>query len=461
MVLTDEPWLTLLSAAQQKLGLRRHVQLRLHPDSIMPMTCGYRAPIILLPLEAESWEPARREVVLLHELAHIKRNDLAYAWISQVACALHWFNPLVWSARRALAIERERACDDMVLNAGADPSRYANCLLQTSVDYHAVPVAVPCMARRSDLETRMVSIMDRGCQRGAVSRAAQGAIVAASLAAVLVLSAVALNTKSAEVPVAKETPEADPALPMAGIVAVRETTTVGTPKVQEPKPDEANAPVDYFAGYDSDSTLFADLAVLDTDPTDGLTLYDLLAALRSDSPVNRAAAARALGNHPDPQAISALVNALGDADEHVREWAARSLGNVGDETALPALAVALNDSEGEVAQWAARSLGNLARPASVDALVQSLTHQNREVRGWSARSLGNIGSARAVDSLIGTLQDTDGEVRQWALRALGNIGDPRAIGPIAALADDPDPEIREWSARTVDLLRQPREERGR
>jgi len=52
---------------------------------------------------------------LLHELAHLKRHDIALNWLIAGAQALHWFNPLVWMAARQMLVERERACDDLVL----------------------------------------------------------------------------------------------------------------------------------------------------------------------------------------------------------------------------------------------------------------------------------------------------------------------------------------------------------
>ncbi len=461
VALTDTSWLSLLADARQQLGVRRNVALRLHPDSIMPMTFGVRRSIVLLPLEAEQWTPGRRRNVLLHELAHIKRNDLLCEWICRVACIVHWFNPLVWLARRTLIIERERACDDMVIATGSAPADYAQCLLQTSVDCQSAAVPCPCMARRSDLEIRMMSIMDRSRQRGALSQFARGSIVALSVAALLPIAALALD---------RQQPARAPQPPAVPVISEREPVAPAPPAAINasipPSPVAAPAPVlaplardaELFAAYNSDSVLFDKHAVLDTDPTDGLTLYDLLDALHSDSPLNRAAAAKALANQHDPQVLPALVNALGDPDTHVREWAARSLGDIGDPGALPALAVALNDPQGEVGEWAARSLGGIGNQDAVDALVQSLTHQNASVREWSARSLGDLGNATAVDGLIGTLQDRDAEVREWALRALGDIGDPRALGAVSAFRDDPNPDIREWSERVSEQLRSVSEE---
>ena len=74
---------------------------------------GLLAPnVILLPADADSWGEDRLRAVLLHELAHIRRNDWESRLIAQIMCAVYWFNPLVWFAARRMQVEAERACDD-------------------------------------------------------------------------------------------------------------------------------------------------------------------------------------------------------------------------------------------------------------------------------------------------------------------------------------------------------------
>ena len=119
----------LVEELRLQLGLRREVRLLEHPDALVPMTLGVLRPMILLPQSARAWSEQLRRAVLLHELAHIKRGDVAFQLLGRVACALYWFQPLAWWGLHRLRVEREHACDDMVLQAGERASDYAEQLL--------------------------------------------------------------------------------------------------------------------------------------------------------------------------------------------------------------------------------------------------------------------------------------------------------------------------------------------
>ena len=159
--LAGEDWTRLLNEACKTLRIGRPVTLLQAADSVMPLTWGWLRPVVLLPAEAEQWPEARKRIVLLHELAHIKRRDCLTQWLAQVICALYWFNPLVWLAARRMRVEREQACDDLVLNGGCKASEYAGHLVEIASGFRRVPQAAAiAMARRSGLENRVAAIVD-------------------------------------------------------------------------------------------------------------------------------------------------------------------------------------------------------------------------------------------------------------------------------------------------------------
>ena len=138
-LLQDEDWMLLLQEARDRLRLRRPVRLLQSSDNPMPLTWGWWRPVILLPTEATNWPTERRRVVLLHELAHAKRWDCLTQTVARMVCALYWINPLVWLAARRMCIERERACDDLVLNSGCRPSEYATHLVDIARAFRGAP----------------------------------------------------------------------------------------------------------------------------------------------------------------------------------------------------------------------------------------------------------------------------------------------------------------------------------
>ena len=185
------------------LGIRRRVDLLQTPSGSMPMVCGLFRPAVLLPAGAGQWTPERRRVVLLHELAHVRRGDLAAHLIARTALSIHWYNPLAWTAWRQFLKERERATDDLVLNAGARPSDYAGHLLEIARTLQAPPAlgsAALAMARCSQLEGRLLAILDSSADRHPPARASITFAVVLAVAAVAPFAAVRAEDRTATVP---------------------------------------------------------------------------------------------------------------------------------------------------------------------------------------------------------------------------------------------------------------------
>jgi len=161
VLLQSPDWALLLREACDKLRLRRPVRLVQSVDNPMPLTWGWWRPTVLLPAEAVHWPPERRRVVLLHELAHVKRWDCLTQMVARMVCAVYWLNPLAWLAARRMCVERERASDDLVLNSGCRASDYAAHLVDIARAFRRTPqLAGVAMARSPQLRGRIAAIVD-------------------------------------------------------------------------------------------------------------------------------------------------------------------------------------------------------------------------------------------------------------------------------------------------------------
>ena len=155
----------------------------------MPMAWGVLRPVVLLPKAADEWPETQRRAVLTHEMAHVKRHDCLTQAMAHAACSVYWFHPLVWLAARRLRVEREHACDDLVLRSGASGPDYADQLLQLARSarwsQQSLWTAV-AMARPSQLEGRLLAILDPSLdRRGPSRRGLQLTVVAAGFLVVL------------------------------------------------------------------------------------------------------------------------------------------------------------------------------------------------------------------------------------------------------------------------------------
>ncbi len=170
----------------REFGIAEPVRL-LETENGMPMAAGVFRPAIFLPAESVEWSWDRVRVVVQHEYAHIVRGDAAAHLLARLSLSLHWFHPAAWFAWREFLKERERAADDLVLGAGAVATDYAGHLLEIARTMQAAPAGATAgiaMARRSQLEGRLMAILDCGVRRSDPGRAALAvALVGAMLVA--------------------------------------------------------------------------------------------------------------------------------------------------------------------------------------------------------------------------------------------------------------------------------------
>ncbi|MEM8524048.1 MAG: M56 family metallopeptidase [Bacteroidota bacterium] len=152
-----------IDVAALGLSLNRNIRFLSNASIQTPMTFGLFKPKILLPKDAQNWPAEQLKIVLLHELAHIKRQDYLLHLIGLLTLSLFWFHPLVWLLQKWQQSEREKACDEYVLKQGISKTNYAESLVQVarnmlSKKTHRWQSSLP-LAANSETKKRVLAIL--------------------------------------------------------------------------------------------------------------------------------------------------------------------------------------------------------------------------------------------------------------------------------------------------------------
>jgi beta-lactamase regulating signal transducer with metallopeptidase domain len=143
---------------------RRQVKLCVSTEVAVPAAIGFFRPAIVFP----AWllpqlSPEEIKVILLHELAHFRRWDDWTNLAQKVVKAIFFFHPAVWWIESRLTLEREMACDDMVLAQTASPRAYASSLISFAEklqNSRALTLAQALVSRMGDMSLRVAQILD-------------------------------------------------------------------------------------------------------------------------------------------------------------------------------------------------------------------------------------------------------------------------------------------------------------
>jgi beta-lactamase regulating signal transducer with metallopeptidase domain len=192
------------TALCMRVGLGRRCEFRTSVTATpaCAMTWGFVRPTVLLPRDSVSWSRERLEAVVLHELAHVRRRDSVSQILAFAACAVHWFNPVVWLCARAMRAEAERAADDAVLLAGVRPSTYAAELVRIAAE--RVPGRQPVatvgasIMTHAKIEARIKAIVEPLNRRRGVSSGEAMKAVGVGVGALLLLASVRVSISFAD-----------------------------------------------------------------------------------------------------------------------------------------------------------------------------------------------------------------------------------------------------------------------
>jgi bla regulator protein BlaR1 len=155
----DMQWL--VDDFSERLDIRRYVRVNFSSLVDVPCMIGYLKPIILLPISlSANLSVAETEAILLHELAHIKRNDYLVNLLQQVINSLLFFNPFAQMINRLISAERENCCDDLVVQTTNSPLVYARALLKLEESRQTnLQLALAASTKKTYLLTRIERIM--------------------------------------------------------------------------------------------------------------------------------------------------------------------------------------------------------------------------------------------------------------------------------------------------------------
>jgi HEAT repeat protein/beta-lactamase regulating signal transducer with metallopeptidase domain len=484
---SDAPWLDQAKSLAAELGVSSRIVFLRSRGAAMPMAWGLLRPAVLMPSEADRWPADRLRIVLLHELAHVKRRDCLTHMLAQLSCALYWFNPLAWMAARHVRTERERACDDLVLAAGTRGPDYADQLIEIARVMRAgrfpaiLAGASLAMAHRSELEGRLMAILDPSVPRAGLSRLRTSAATTIFALAVLPLASV----QPWKFAVAEEPPQAPAAV--AQMPAAADPLPAPAPMPPAPAQDRRAQRAEARAAQVSEATVQAAvqsavesgvassvrssvvssvqsaaaaavatgvqtaLGQFDVDTTIGAMVnphIDVQTGTRDNQRTSKDAQGKA-----DPRTVAALTAALKDSDKDVRETAMHALVQLRDPGIFDPLVQALSDASPDVREQAAFGLGQLRDRRAVEPLINALKDQNGDVREQAAFALGQIRDRAAVAGLSGALKDADADVREQAVFALGQIRDASSVDAIATAMHDAKADVRQQAVFALGQLR--------
>jgi beta-lactamase regulating signal transducer with metallopeptidase domain len=215
-----------LDSLSQKLGITRAVRLLESVAVDVPSVVGFLKPVVLVPASSLSGlSPRQLELILAHELAHIRRHDFLVNMLQSVAETLLFFHPAAWWVSAQIRIERENCCDDLAVATCGNALEYARALTLLEQLRSASPLAVA--ANGGSLLGRVRRLVSRGDGRSINGWTA----VAAAVSFAVVMTITSLPARAD-----REAPPAPPAPPPAAEIEV----IAPEPAPEPPEPEEAD-----------------------------------------------------------------------------------------------------------------------------------------------------------------------------------------------------------------------------
>ncbi len=156
-----------ISAEKQEIELLNHLlkrknslQLYKNPIVELPFLIGFFRPVVILP--DKKYEVMKLRNILMHEITHMLRYDIAVKWLLIFLGAVHWFNPLVYFVRREINRACELACDEAVIKSFdiSEKQQYGDTLIAVAADsIRKMPRSITMFEEKENLKERLGAIM--------------------------------------------------------------------------------------------------------------------------------------------------------------------------------------------------------------------------------------------------------------------------------------------------------------
>ncbi|GMV92665.1 MAG: hypothetical protein AMXMBFR82_24430 [Candidatus Hydrogenedentota bacterium] len=387
-------------------AVRRHAQLlKLRAVPVVaychrvavPTVVGVIRPMILLPASlATGMPPLQVELLLLHELAHIRRYDHAVNILQRVIEAALFFHPAVWYVSHRIRVEREHCCDDLVIALGGERHAYAESLIGAAAlasGMRLSPAALAATGKPSQLRKRIHRLLE---EPAPPVRLVRGGWVLTALAIVaLVAGATQFSGPTSETPVIENLIKARATEDLAIVPEPVETLQVA----EAPKSESEDASEPDVAQSDPPSS-----APLSEQESNAKAM-DLYVQTQDPDWWLRKVAVQQLGELPHSTGIvQSLIGMLKDEDARVQAAAAEALAKQGDPQAVKHLVAALKE-ESEVRDAAAEALTHFKHEDVMPLLTLAARDEDMTVRLGAILGLGKQNTAEAAEILVGLLPE--------------------------------------------------------
>jgi bla regulator protein blaR1 len=192
-IITDERIINIFESCKQSMAIKQDIPLLFAGKIASPTVCGFLRPKLLLSeVHMKVLDERQLRYIFYHELAHIKRKDVAVNWLMHSLLIINWFNPILWFAYSCMREDQELACDALALTYidSNEKTAYGHTiirLLEHYASYYQTPGLANLSRNKKTLKRRILMI--KKFQKKSYRWSALGIVAVAAVASVALFNA--------------------------------------------------------------------------------------------------------------------------------------------------------------------------------------------------------------------------------------------------------------------------------